>query len=241
MGNQLANHTNNGLFKWCLKRANLIILLAKKWEKLFEEHFCDVNVPTKVLYNASTHVEKVNWKRKKKLIIMVGYMNDNKAPNLLLKAWAMIRNRYPNWKVVMLGNGEVDRFKQMTSEMGLQDSVKFTGYLVGDEKKRYFEEASIYCMCSYQEGFPMVVLEAWEYKICVVTTPVGGLPDVIEEGNNALVFDFGDWQGLAEHLMRLMDNESKRKTMADYSYGFVEEHFSAMKINKAIEEIYYSL
>lgn len=241
MGNQLAEHTKNGLFKWCLNRSDLVVLLAKKWKALFDENFSDVKVPTAVLYNPSTHVEKVDWGCKQKLIIMVGFLNDNKAPNVLLEAWAMIRDKYPEWKVSLLGNGEVERFKQLAENMELQDSVEFAGYVVGEEKKKYLEEASIFCMCSYQEGFPMVVLEAWEHNICVVTTPVGGLPDVLEEGMNALTFDFGDVQGLSNQLMTLMDNEKLRRQMSDYSYDFVEEHFSAMKINKAIGEIYYSL
>ena len=241
MGNQLAEHTKNGLFKWCLNRSDLVILLAKKWKALFDEKFSDVKVPTAVLYNPSTHVEKVDWGCKQKLIIMVGFLNDNKAPNVLLKAWDMIHEEYPEWRVAILGNGEVERFKRMAEDMGLQDSVQFTGYLVGKEKEKYFEEASIFCMCSYQEGFPMVVLEAWEHDICVVTTPVGGLPDVLEEGKNALTFDFGDARGLADQLIRLMDSESLRRQLADYSYNFVEEHFSAKEIDREQCRIYENL
>lgn len=241
MGNQLAEHTKNGLFKWCLNRSDLVVLLAKKWKALFDEKFSDVKVPTAVLYNPSTHVEKVDWGCKQKLIIMIGYMNDNKAPNVLLEAWAMICDKYPEWKVSLLGNGEVERFKQLAEEMELQDSVEFAGYVVGEEKKRYLEEASIFCMCSYQEGFPMVVLEAWEHGICVVTTPVGGLPDVLEEGKNALTFNFGDARGLANQLMRLMDNEKLRRQMTDYSYDFVESHFSLAEVEKRMKDIYNNI
>ena len=108
-------------------------------------------------------------------------------------------------------------------------------------KKEYFDTASVYCLCSYHEGFPMVVLEAWEHSIAVVTTPVGGLPDVIEEGKNALTFDFGDWQGLAKQLKRLMDDEALRKAMADYSYDFVEKHFSSNQVNESLSLIYKKL
>ena len=238
MGNQLAEHTKNGLFKWCLNRSDLVVLLAKKWKALFDEKYSDVKVPTAVLYNPSTHVEKVDWGCKQKLIIMVGFLNDNKAPNVLLKAWDMIHEEYPEWRVAILGNGEVERFKRMAEDMGLQNSVEFTGYLVGNEKEKYFEEASICCMCSYQEGFPMVVLEAWEHSICVVTTPVGGLPDVIEEGKNVLTFDFGDARGLANQLMRLMEDESRRRNMSDYAYDFVEQRFSSGHINTSLKNIY---
>lgn len=241
MGNQLRNHTDNKLFKCCLNKSDLIILLAKKWQKLFEKCYSDVTTPIRVLYNACEYVPEVSFVEKEKVIIMAAYFNDNKAPDLLLKAWASIRDKYPDWKVFMLGNGEVGRYREMSVSMGLQDSVTFTGYITGKKREEYYSKASIYCMCSYEEGFPMVVLEAWAYGICVVTTPVGGLPDVLEDGKNALVFDFGDWKGLADQLSKLIEDEKKRKEMAEYSRQFVFSHFSSEKINKDMERIYSSI
>lgn len=241
MGNQLRNHTGNRLFKWCLNRSDLVVLLAKKWQRLFEESFSDVKTPTAVVYNACEPPEAVpDWEAKEPVIFMAAYFNDNKAPDLLLKAWKSIKDRHPEWRVFMLGNGEVERFKAMAQEMGLSD-VEFTGYIVGKEKEDFFRRASIYCMCSYEEGFPMVVLEAWAHAINVVTTPVGGLPDVLEEGRNALTFDFGDWQGLATQLERLITDSALRKEMAAYSRQFVAQRFSLESINQQLEEIYTSL
>ena len=141
----------------------------------------------------------------------------------------------------MLGNGEVERFERMAHEMGLTEQVKFTGYVTGKEREDYFRKASILCMCSYEEGFPMVVLEAWANGICVVTTPVGGLPDVLEEGKNALVFDFGDWQGLASCLDNLIQDLSLRKNLTLYSQKFVYDKFSIEKINKEAGILYQTL
>ena len=241
MGNQLRNHTENRLFKWCLNRSDLIILLAKKWQRLFEESFKDVKTPTAVLYNACEPLEEaIDLDAKEPVVFMAAYFNDNKAPDLLLKAWKSIKDRHPEWRLFMLGNGEVERFKAMAQEMGLSD-VEFTGYIEGKEKEDFFRRASIYCMCSYEEGFPMVVLEAWAHGISVVTTPVGGLPDVLEEGRNALTFGFGDWQGLASQLERLMDDAELRRSMAEYAQRFVVERFSLESIGLQLEEIYRNL
>ena len=240
MGNQLKDHTKNFLFKWCLKRADLVILLAKKWQTLFKEIYADIKTPTAVLYNACEDVPEVPFSEKEKIIMMAAYYNDNKAPDLLLKAWQKIKGKYPDWRVCMLGNGEVERFKQMSEKMGLSDSITFTGYVVGKERDDYFRKASIYCMCSYEEGFPMTVLEAWSYGICVVTTPVGGLPDVLSDGKNALVFNFGNWEELADRLTYLIDHEEERRTMTTYSRQFVYDYFSLEKVNLELLEIYNS-
>ena len=238
VGNQLRNHTHNSLFVWCLKKANLIILLAKRWETLFHELYTEIKTPTAVLYNSCENVPEVPLIEKEKITIMAAYFNDNKAPDLLLKAWKSIHNKFPDWTIYMLGNGEVKRFQSLAEKMGLSDSVKFTGYVEGKEKTDYFRKASILCMCSYEEGFPMVILEAWAYGICAVTTPVGGLPDVLEDDKNACVFDFGDWRQLANKLEFLMSKQEKREEIAKYARAFIYENFSIEKTDSLIEHIY---
>lgn len=71
------------------------------------------------------------------------YFNDNKAPDLLLKAWQKIKGQFLDWRLYMLGNGEVERFQKMADDMGLCDSVTFTDYITGEEKDKYFRKASI--------------------------------------------------------------------------------------------------
>lgn len=244
MGNQLNDHTENGLFKWCLRRADRIVLLAKKWQELFAEKYSDVRVPTSVIYNAcdtSKEVREVEIEYREKNIIMAGYFDDNKAPNLLIEAWAILKEKYPDWKLTLMGNGDVERFKLLAHNKALDSCISFPGYLVGGMKERIWEKASILCLCSYNEGFPMVVLEAWTHGIAVVTTPVGGLPDVIEEEKNCVTFPFGDSKALACQLEKLIENESLRKSMGEYSKIFVVEHFSLESVNKDLEKLYESL
>lgn len=241
MGNQLEAHTGNRLFRWCLGRADLVILLARRWEELFREKFRDIHVPTTVLYNACGKADSIQMGKKRKSIIMAVYLNDNKAPDLLLRAWRTLKDRFPDWRITVMGNGEVERFRRMAHAMGLDGCVSFTGYVTGREKERIWREASIYCMCSYNEGFPIVVLEAWAYGVAVITTPVGGLPDVIEEGRNCLTFPFGDAGKLAERLEELMTQSGKREYIAEYARAFVEERFSTERINGDITRIYNHL
>lgn len=84
----------------------------------------------------------------------------------------------------------------------------------------------------------MVVLEAWARGVAVVTTPVGGLPDVIEEGRNCLVFPFDDVGALIVQLRRLMESPELRKQMAEYSKSFGERVFAPVMVNGSIEKLY---
>ena len=84
----------------------------------------------------------------------------------------------------------------------------------------------------------MVVLEAWARGIAVVTTPVGGLPDVIEEGRNCLTFPFDDVDALTMQLRKLMESSKLRMDMAEYSKNFGERVFAPVMVNESIEKLY---
>lgn len=241
MGNQLEDHTRNKLFIWCLNRADCVVLLAKKWQHLFECLYPAVKVKTAVIYNACAPTPAVDYSLKEKSIIFAAHLDENKRADLLLEAWKRLKKDYPDWHVTIMGNGDVEGYQRMAYEMGLADSVTFTGYITGKQKEDIWNKASIYCMCSHHEGFPMVVLEAWARGVAVVTTPVGGLPDVIEEGKNCLTFDFGNVDGLYQNLQKLMDSPELRRSMAEYSKVFGEKTFAPDRINERIDDLYLCL
>lgn len=241
VGNQLQPYAKDVFFKWWCKQADIVLLLAQKWKNLFKETYTDVKVRTEVLHNACEIIPKIPIEQKKKLIIFAGTINENKAPDLLLKAWAKLRDKHSEWRISFMGNGDISYYERIADELNIRNCVEFTGYITGNEKKERFESASIFCMCSYVEGFPMVVLEAWAHSIAVVTTPVGGLPDVIEEEKNCLTFPFGDVDTLAIQIDKLICNEKLRKKISEYGYQYVQKSFSLDIVNEKLEQIYSTL
>lgn len=241
MGNQLADHTHNSLFIWCLKHSNLIILLAHIWEQKFKEWYPQISTPITTLYNAYEPVEAIDYAQRDNTILFAAHLNENKGYSILLKAFKRVYDEFPEWKLVILGDGEVENAQRLAKELAIGDRTIFTGYILGNEKTRYFQCASIFCFCSYQEGFPMVILEAWGYGIPVITTPVGGLPDVIEENKNACTFDFGDDIMLYHKLKGLISDFQLRERMSMYSIEYVNKFFSMNKINADLNTIYSSL
>ena len=84
----------------------------------------------------------------------------------------------------------------------------------------------------------MGVLDAWAYGIPCVVTPVGGLPDVIEEGKNCLTFPFDDVAALTMQLRKLMESPELCRNMAEYSKSFGERVFAPVMVNESIEKLY---
>lgn len=111
----------------------------------------------------------------------------------------------------------------------------------GQNKDEIFRQASVFCLPSYAEGFPMAVLDAWAYGLPVITTPVGGIPDVAIDGENMLLFNPGDIDMLAIQLERMITNNRLREHISAASYEFANHKFNIDTINQQLDDLYTEL
>lgn len=176
-----------------------------------------------------------------KIILYAGTINERKGYSDLIQAFAKIATKYPDWKVVFAGNGEVEEGEQLAGQLGISGQVEFAGWVSGEKKDTLFRRASIFCLPSYAEGFPMAVLDAWAYGLPVVTTPVGGIPDVAKDGENMLLFSPGDIDRLAENIDKLISDKELRCRISNASKEFAKGKFNINTINKQLGEIYASI
>lgn len=177
----------------------------------------------------------------KKQILYAGTINARKGYADMIKAFAQIAEKYNDWKIVFAGNGEIEQGKALAATLGIGSQVVFLGWVNGDAKDRAFKESAIFCLPSYAEGFPMAVLDAWAYGLPVITTPVGGIPDIAEDGKNLLLFTPGDTQMLARQMERMIEDEQLRESMVKESKQLVQSIFSVEVINEQIGCLYKDL
>lgn len=244
VGNQLEDKTAKEykLFHWCMKHSNRIVLLANKFKETFQKHYPYITTPVNVIYNACESCQSIPYEEHDKTILFAGAFVQNKSGEHLIEAFAQLKDIYPEWKLVMLGDGpNMTLYKKMAKSLGVEHQLELPGYVKGDILKWYFQKAGIFCLCSHHEGFPMVVLEAWQYGVPVITTPVGGLPDIIEEGTNALTYQYSDISMLRFQLKKIMDNSNLCKELGKQGKLYAEQLFSLSKIDRDIERLYISM
>ena len=87
----------------------------------------------------------------------------------------------------------------------------------------------------------MAVLDAWAYGLPVITTPVGGIPDIAKDGENLLLFNPGDTKALARQMKRIITDTDLRQRISEQSILFAKTTFNINTINKEIGEIYQSM
>ncbi len=221
-------------------QADKVIVLSNWWKEQFIRRGVVAQSKIDVLYNPCPEV-CIDNSRKKKIILYAGTVNERKGYRDLIKAFAKIVNKYPDWTINIAGNGEINEGTALATELGISDNVKFLGWISGKDKEKAFQEASIFCLPSYAEGFPMAVLDAWAYGLPVITTPVGGIPDVAKDGENMLLFNPGDIEELTKQLNRMISNECLREQIAQHSFQLSKTTFNQDTINKQLELIYDSI
>lgn len=226
---------------------DLVIVLSPYWEKAIRDAYQDRKIHIKVLWNPCPEVQRDGTRRKNQ-ILYAGTLVKRKGYNVLLRAFARIASKHKDWDLVFAGNpylldgyNEMDDGKRIAHEMGISDQVKWLGWVAGDEKRKVFSESSIYCLASEGEGFPMGVLDAWAYGIPCVMTPVGGIPDIVENGKQGLMFSKGDVEGLARSLDIMIEDNLLREQIVNETDKMVTGVFSEKSVNSELENIYFSL
>ncbi|MBE6330822.1 MAG: glycosyltransferase family 4 protein [Bacteroidales bacterium] len=220
--------------------ANKIVVLSPQWVRWINEAYQDRQYPMEILWNPVPVVKRDALLRQKQ-ILYAGKVIKRKGYDTLLYGWSEIASEFPDWKVVFAGNGEIEEGKRIVKELGIESQVEWLGWISGTTKETVFNQSSIYCLASSGEGFPMGVLDAWAYGIPCVVTPVGGIPDIVKDGLNGLIFPVGDKKTLAEQLRRLLSCEKLRSSIVQESDKLVNGEFSVNAVTRHLEHIYENL
>lgn len=226
------------LYEYSFTHADKIILLSNTWREEAEKAFDLPKDKMEVLYNPCPTVKPSKPEEREKYILFAGTLTHRKGYDDLIKAFSAIADKYPDWRLKLAGNGEIENGKRLAQDLGIEKQVDFLGWINGDEKDRAFRHASIYCLPSYSEGFPMGILDAWAYHLPVVTTPVGGIPDVAINDENLMLFQPGDIDVLVEKLVRLISESKIYKKITDSSRDFSDNKFNMLTISKNLSELY---
>ena len=141
----------------------------------------------------------------------IGRFNEQKNHAGLLRAFAKIHAQYPQSRLNLLGDGELmEPVKELARELGLSDSVHFLGSQ--SNVYPYLRETDLFLLPSLYEGMPMTLIEAMGTGLPIVASAVGGVPDMLKDGESALLTTC-DPGSVADAALRLLADQSLRETL----------------------------
>jgi len=159
------------------------------------------------------------------LLGCVGRLHPQKGIATLLDALALLRDNYPQLHLCLIGTGELhDSLQAQTHSLGLEGMVTFTG--VRTDVPRLLAALDVFVLPSLWEGMPNVLLEAMAAGLPIVSTAVGGTPEVIVEGVTGLLVPPGEPTALATALRSLIENPALRLQFGQAGRARAEQEFS---------------
>jgi glycosyltransferase involved in cell wall biosynthesis len=130
----------------------------------------------------------------------------HKGLDTLLEALASLRAERPFLRLDVVGSGDdLARYRERCRSLGIDSIVRFRGRLAGLDLAQACREATVLALPTSSDSFPVVLLEAMASAVPVVSTTVGGIPELVDNGRTGSLLDPGDAAGLADSLARIID------------------------------------
>lgn len=164
-------------------------------------------------------------------LLYVGRLEERKGCMELLRAVAAVRTGGVDVQLELVGEerypGYESELRGVATALGIDDVVRFCGAVTGSALVERYDSADVVCLPSHAEGLPMVVMEAMRRGVAVVASRVGGIPDVVVDGETGLLVAPRDAQALAESIRVAARDRSRLESMGTAGRRRVDELASA--------------
>jgi len=239
IGMKTVLHIHSGAIRQCfprmgldnvhrlLRRYDAVVALTPGWAEYLTKEIGLDNVhvignPVRRISGRHTYYNGGTQLR----LLFLGAIYEAKGIFELLDAIAMHKNDISGRIRLDIGGigQENDRMLKQIERDGLQDIVHTHGWVDGKEKERLLSECDVLVLPSHSEGMPVCILEAMAAGMAVITCPVGGIPELVEEGTNAIMVAPGDRQGLYDAIMNYADNPDMLRSVSENNYEAASKH-----------------
>ncbi|EZP75885.1 group 1 glycosyl transferase [Parageobacillus genomosp. 1] len=174
-----------------------------------------------------------------KVIIHVSNFRKVKRVPEVVRAFSLIRKQLPA-KLLLVGDGpEMPVVSRLVEELGLNEDVRFLGKQ--DRLDELYSISDVKLLLSEKESFGLVLLEAMACGVPCIGTTIGGIPEVIEDGETGFLCELGNVEEIAEKAMQILTDPHLHTYMAKQAVQTVYKKFHSREIVGQYEDIYVSL
>lgn len=225
----LVNH-----YTFIQEHPQYVCLLSESYKERLEE-YCDlpdnyfISIP-----NPNTYENIEIIPHKEPILLFVGRL-DNRSKKLftLIDIWYRLCKLYPQWKLIIVGDGP-DKDVLINKAKDISN-IEFKGY---QDPREYYEKASIFCMTSIFEGFPMCLTEAMQFGcVPIAFDSFSAVYDIIKSGETGELVKSFNKKKYVEKLIHLIDDETYRKKLSKNAFQYVKRYDIANILPKWIELI----
>ena len=234
--NRLMKALANLLFPF----ASGVILQTERSKSFFSQRVSRTSVILPNSLNPLFIRERFRGEREKR-IVSVGRLDANKNHEMMIRAFAGLAGRYPEYTLTIYGEGELrEHLQKLIASLGLEEKVFLPG-VVPDVAER-IEKAALFLLVSYSEGVSNALIEALALGLPVIATdaPSGGTQELIRHGENGLIIPPGDEEALKAAMERLLSDGEYAERLGEQAHK-IQERLAPERVNRQWQEYFESI
>lgn len=221
-----------------------VLVLSGFWKTFFDQYIYAGN--TEILNNGvytdvfrACYTAPANISR----FLFLGRLGQRKGVYDLLEAIDILVNQQAQKDILfyLAGDGDIDQVKEIIAKKRLDHQVQILGWINEHDKLKWFREVDTILLPSYNEGLPMAILEAMAAGKIIISSRVGGIPDLVTERVNGFLIDPGDVQSLHQHIMYVYTHPAEMEQMAQNNIRKIDADYNLNKINDRLATIYQEI
>jgi len=196
-----------------------------------------VNTPNSVDFSV---IDRYHWKGPESdgvpRIVTMGRFSWEKDHATLIRAFALLRRTRPA-ELVLIGDGPLkESYRQLAKSLGVAQDVTFTGWLA--EPFSVLSNGNVFVLPSLSEGFGLALAEAMGAGLPCISTRCQGPQEIIQDGENGILVDIGDPEGMAAAMEMILSNPERAAILARRGAETARERYSAESQIRVLERIF---
>ncbi|MGQ9635858.1 MAG: glycosyltransferase family 4 protein [Bryobacteraceae bacterium] len=225
----------NQLDRWSLRAAHRVVTVCHPFARQLERRGVPAaririqHMPVSPLQISSDQAlelrRRLGIEQGELVVLSIGRLSREKGHADALQVFRLLRDLLPDQslRLVLVGDGpERSRLTALAGRLGLAPRVIFAGHQ--DQISGYYAAADVFLLTSHSEGSPNVLLEAMSASLPAVATRVGGVPELAEDGVEALLADRGNHEELAGAVLRVLTDPAVRRRLVENGRRRAERH-----------------
>jgi glycosyltransferase involved in cell wall biosynthesis len=174
-------------------------------------------------------------------VLFMGRLHEHKGIFDLVRAMPAVLAVLPKARFVFAGDGDVAGLRALAAELGVEHAVQLPGWVDGAAKRRLLAAAELFVLPTYFEALSVALLEAMSCGVPIVATPVGGIPDFIDDGVEALLVPPGPGTALADAILTVLQDPALRGRLREQAHARVGRDYSYAAVLAQLRAVYAEL
>ena len=229
------------LLRAMFRSADRCVVLGELWRRWLIQEFAVAPGAVSVVRNGvpvTTLPRRMRQENEPFRLLFLGNLLERKGVADLLQAMALPAVKESPVMLTLAGGGPVETYRAMAQRLGIADHIRFTGWVDQAAARSLLTGSDALVLPAYDEGLPLVILEAMASGVPVICSPVGAIPEVFDDRSNALFVPPGEPPALAAAIAMLRDDPALQASLSAEGLALYQRSFTMDVFAERMAELY---